>query len=97
MDQWAEERQMEFNLDKYEVLHFGKANQGRTYTLSVSPYRKDVVKLKRVQKRFTRMLLELEGLSYGEKLNRLGLFFLEHQRLKGDPIEIYKIMRGMDR
>eukprot|EP00061_Rhincodon_typus_P008505 g31179.t1 len=33
MGQWAEEWQMEFNLDKCEVLHFGKANQGRTYTL----------------------------------------------------------------
>eukprot|EP00061_Rhincodon_typus_P017390 g46066.t1 len=29
----AEEWQMEFDLDKYEVLHFGKLNQGRNYTL----------------------------------------------------------------
>lgn len=25
---------MEFNLDKCEVLHFGKLNQGRTYRIS---------------------------------------------------------------
>eukprot|EP00061_Rhincodon_typus_P016347 g44521.t1 len=30
MGQWAKEWQVEFNLDKYEVLHFSKANQGRT-------------------------------------------------------------------
>eukprot|EP00061_Rhincodon_typus_P005649 g25423.t1 len=60
-------------------------------------YRKDVIKLERVQKRFTSMLLGLEGLSYRERLNRLGLFSLEHWRLRGNRIEVYKIMRGMDR
>eukprot|EP00061_Rhincodon_typus_P013261 g39527.t1 len=34
MGRWAEEWQMEFNLDKCVVLHFGKTNQGRTYTLN---------------------------------------------------------------
>eukprot|EP00061_Rhincodon_typus_P012956 g39028.t1 len=58
---------------------------------------KDVVKFGRVQKRFTRMLPGLEGLSCGERLNRLGLFSLECQRLRGDYIEVYKIMRGMDK
>eukprot|EP00061_Rhincodon_typus_P015981 g43948.t1 len=159
---------MEFNLDKCEVLHFGKASQGRTYTLNGkvlgsvteqrpwtaghsslkvdsqvdrivkkafgvlafigqcieykslevmlrlyrtlmtllleycvqfrSPtYRKDVVKLERVLKIFTRMLPGLEGLTYSERLNRLGLFSLEHRRLRGDLIEVYKIKKGMDR
>eukprot|EP00061_Rhincodon_typus_P000426 g11664.t1 len=48
-------------------------------------YGKDVVKLERVQKRFKKM----EGLNYRERLNRLGL--------RSDLIEVYKIMRGMDR
>eukprot|EP00061_Rhincodon_typus_P012663 g38542.t1 len=38
-------------------------------------YRKDIVKLERVQKRFTRMLLGMEGLKYKNKLERLGLLF----------------------
>eukprot|EP00061_Rhincodon_typus_P008284 g30756.t1 len=168
MSRWTEEWQMEFNLDKCEVLHFGKANQGRTYTLngkvlgSVAEqkdfgvqvhnslkvesqvdrimkqafgmlvfinqcieyrsckvmlqlyrtlfrpllkyciqfwslcYRKDIVKLERVQKRFTRMSPGLEGLSYRERLNRLGLYSLERRRLRGDLIEVYKIMSNMD-
>eukprot|EP00061_Rhincodon_typus_P007294 g28853.t1 len=43
------------------------------------------------------MLPGLEGLSYREMLSKLGLFSLEHQRLKGNLIEVCKIMRCMDR
>ena len=49
-----------------------------------------------MQKRFTRMLLGFDGLSYKERLDRLGLFSLERRRLRGDLIEVYKIMRGTD-
>eukprot|EP00061_Rhincodon_typus_P005166 g24374.t1 len=63
----------------------------------LSSYRKVIIKLERVQKRFTRMLLGMEGLSYKERLDRLGFFSLEHGRLRGDLIEVYKIVRGIDR
>ena len=53
--------------------------------------------MERVQKRFTRMLPGMEGISYEERLEKLGLFSLERRRLRGDLIEVYKIMRGMDR
>ena len=39
----------------------------------------------------------MEGISYEEKLEKLGLFSLERRRLRSDLIEVYKIMRGMDR
>ena len=39
----------------------------------------------------------MEGVSYEEKLEKLGLFSLERRRLRGDLIEVYEIMRGMDR
>eukprot|EP00061_Rhincodon_typus_P012167 g37735.t1 len=60
-------------------------------------YRKDIIKLERVQKRFTSMLLVMEGLSYKERLDRLRLFLLDLRRLRGDLIQVYKIMRGIDR
>lgn len=34
MGKWADEWQMEFNLDKCQVMHFGKLNQGRMYTVN---------------------------------------------------------------
>ena len=60
-------------------------------------YQKDLEALERVQRRFTRMLPGLKGFDYEERLNKLGLFSLERRRLRGDLIEVYKIMRGMDR
>eukprot|EP00061_Rhincodon_typus_P007698 g29660.t1 len=60
-------------------------------------YRKDVEALQRVQKKFTRMLLELEGMNYKERLEKLWLFSLERWMLRGDLIEVYKIMRCIDR
>lgn len=38
---------------------------------------KDSIKLERVQKGFTKMLLRLKGLSYMERLDRPGPFFSE--------------------
>ena len=60
-------------------------------------YQKDVGALERVQKRFTKMLPGMEGINYEERLEKLGLFSLERRRLRGDLIEVYKIMRSMDR
>jgi len=59
-------------------------------------YRKERVNLEGVQKRFSRMLPELDILSYKERMDRLGLFSLERRRLRGDLIEVNKIMRGID-
>ena len=34
LGQWADEWQMEFNLDKCKVMHFGGLNRGRTYSVN---------------------------------------------------------------
>jgi len=43
------------------------------------------------------MLPGLEGVSYKRRLDKPGLFSLERRRLRGDLIEVYKIMRSTDR
>ena len=50
-----------------------------------------------MQRRFTRLMPELRGLSYEERLNKLGLYSLEFRRMRGDLIETYMMMNGMDR
>ena len=60
-------------------------------------YKKDVEALERVQRRFTRMLPGMVGRSYEERLRDLRLFSLERRRLRGDLIETYKMIRGLDR
>ena len=50
-----------------------------------------------VQKRFTRLIPDMRGLAYEERLSRLGLYSLEFRRLRGDLMETYEIMKGLDR
>ena len=50
-----------------------------------------------VQKSFTRLIPEMRGLAYEERLSKLGLYSLEFGRLRGDLMETYKIMKGIDR
>eukprot|EP00061_Rhincodon_typus_P007934 g30101.t1 len=43
------------------------------------------------------MMPGLEILSYKERQDRLGLFSLECRRMRSHLIEVYKIMRGIDK
>jgi len=58
-------------------------------------YQKDVEALERVQKRFTRIMPGIDFISNEERFEKPGLLSLERQRLRGDLIEVYKIMRDM--
>lgn len=60
-------------------------------------YRNNVIKMERVQSRITRMLPGYKGLSYGVEMGRLGVYSFKSRRLKGDIIEVYKTIRGIDR
>ena len=59
------------------------------------PYRKkDIDKLERIQRRATKNIPELRDLSYEGRLLQCGLTTLE--RLRGDQIEVFKIMNGCE-
>uniref|UniRef100_A0A8C3SII8 Activating signal cointegrator 1 complex subunit 2 n=1 Tax=Chelydra serpentina TaxID=8475 RepID=A0A8C3SII8_CHESE len=57
--------------------------------------KKDI--LEKVQKRATEMIRSIEWLPYEGRLIRLGLFSLEKRQLRGNMIEIYKIMTGVEK
>ena len=61
------------------------------------PYRKkDIDTLERIQRRATKMIPELRDLSYEERLKECGLTTLETMRLRGDQIEVFKILNGYE-
>ena len=62
-----------------------------------SPYlRRDIDHLERVQRQATKIVVGLRNLSYEARLNALGLTTLEARRMRGDLIEVYKLMSGKE-
>ena len=45
-----------------------------------------------MQKRATRQVPAMKGLTYEERLKKLNLFTLRYRRLRGDMIKVYKIL-----
>jgi len=62
------------------------------------PYlQKDIDLIEAVQKRFTKLIPDLKKMSYEERLRALKLTTLEVRRERGDLIEVYKIIKGIDK
>ena len=55
---------------------------------------KDIAFIENVQHRATRMIPSLRSLSYEQRLAALNLTTLEVRRLRGDLIEVFKIING---
>jgi hypothetical protein len=63
-----------------------------------SPYlQKDIDGLEKVQRRATRLIEGYWELSYEERLERTGLIPLEKRRIRGDLIQVFKMMKGFDK
>ena len=62
-----------------------------------SQYRKkDIDTLERIQRRATKISPELRDLSFEERLTECGLAILEKRMLRGDQIEVFKILNGYE-
>jgi hypothetical protein len=59
-------------------------------------YKKDIDKLERVQRRVTKMIPRLRNMSYEKRLKELNLFSLTKRRIRGDLIQVFKIIKGID-
>ena len=58
-----------------------------------SPYlRKYIDMLEKIQRRATKLIPRLRDLRYEERLKECGLTTLETRRLRGDQIEVFKIV-----
>ena len=58
---------------------------------------KDADMLEGVQRRATKMIQSLRNLSYEERLKRLSMFSLRHKRFRGNMIEVFKMIHGIDK
>ena len=60
-----------------------------------APYlKKDITAIENVQRRATKLIPGFKDLTYPERLKRLKLPTLGYRRLRGDMIEMFKILRG---
>ena len=62
----------------------------------VSSRKKDIDMLERVQRRATKMIPKLRNINYEMHLKECGLTTLETRRLRGDQIEVFKILNGYE-
>ena len=62
------------------------------------PYlKKNIDNLEKVQHRATKMIDEYKGLKYEDRLVKTGLTTLEERRTRGDLIETFKMIKGLNK
>ena len=57
--------------------------------------KRDITELEKVQRRATRQVPQLKGLSYEDRLRKLQLPTLRYRRLRSDMIETYKLLHDI--
>ena len=55
----------------------------------------DTEAIEKNQKRGTKLVISLRKLPYTERLQHLNLYSLKYRRLRGDMIEVFKILHHM--
>ena len=57
---------------------------------------KDITQIEKVQRRVTKMIDGMKDMSYEDRLSNAKLTTLETRRIRGDLIEVFKIMKGFE-
>ena len=84
--------------EKFKILYKSYVRPHLEYAVQAwSPHlRKDIEAIEKVQRRATKLPRELKELSYEERCKQLGITTLEERRQRGDMIEVFKIMKGIE-
>ena len=58
---------------------------------------RDQRRIEGVQRRATKLVSSVSELSYHERLRKLGIPSLQYRRMRGDMLQVYKILHGIER
>ncbi len=87
------------SVDLMKIIYTTYVRPHLEFDVSAScPYAKhDIDKLEKVQHRATRLVPALRGLEYEKRMDVLGITTLERRRIRGDLIQTYKLLNGIDK
>ena len=87
-----------FNIELFKQLYPAFVRTHLEFASAVwnSMTRSEINKVEGIQKRATKMVIELRGLEYEDRLRELGITDLETRRKRGDLLQIYKIKKGFE-
>jgi len=81
--------------DSFVVLYKAMIRSHLEYAVGLSvlnPHHQSLIeKLEKVQKRATKLVINVKKFHYEERLRRLKIPTLKYRRIRGDMIELYKI------
>ena len=82
------------NIKTFNTLYKGIVRPHLEYAVPIwNPHlKKDIIKIEKVQRRATKQIPELKNMSYKERLTTLKLPTLVYRRMRGDMIEVFKIL-----
>ena len=60
-------------------------------------YKREVIQIENVQRRATKLVKNIQHLSYSDRTRYLGLPSLQYRRLRSDMVEKFRIINNIDK